>query len=158
MISFGFWFHFAFSTTIFSFCVISVGFLLFSFLIYEHHVHEGTSHRRTHQRPMEWHHHLLSNHRNDKSKDDNNIYDNDENNVVGPTKRPWNANNFYKNWAQKTWYQSITEVISKIGMRSGTHFSTRICYFAVKWFVAKIVERLSHNKSPKPLLALNSKA
>ena len=30
---------------------------------------------------MEWHHHLLSNHRNDKSKDDN-----DENNVVGPKK------------------------------------------------------------------------
>ena len=35
-------------------------------------------------------------------------------------------------------------------MRSWTHFSTRICYFAVKWFgtsEAKIVERLSHNKA-----------
>ena len=67
VISFGVWFHSAFSTTIFSFCVISVGFLLFSFLIYEHLVHEGTSLRRTHQRPMESHRNLLSNHRNDKS-------------------------------------------------------------------------------------------
>ena len=105
MFSFGFWFHLALSTTIFSFCVISVGFLLFCFLIYEHHVQEGTFLRRTHQRPMEWHRYLLSNHRSDKSKDDDNIYDNDENNennVVGPIKRLWNANNFSKNWAQKT--------------------------------------------------------
>ena len=54
---------------------------------------------------MEWHRYLLSNHRSDKSKDDDNIYDNDENNennVVGPIKRLWNANNFSKNWAQKT--------------------------------------------------------
>ena len=45
-----------------------------------------------------------------KSKDDDNIHyndDNGENNVVGLTKRQWNANNFSKNWAQKTWYQNI---------------------------------------------------
>ena len=45
---------------------------------------------------MEWHRYLLSNHRNDQSKDDNNIHDDDENDVVGPIKRPWNANNFSK--------------------------------------------------------------
>ena len=45
---------------------------------------------------MEWHHHLLSNHRNDKSKDDN-----DENNVVGPKKKTMECQQLFQKLSTK---------------------------------------------------------
>ena len=85
-----------------------------------------------------------------KVLDDNDIYDNDENNVVGPKKDHGMPTTFPKPEHKKHDIKAKHKIISKIGMRGWTHFSTRICYFAVKWFgtsEAKIVERLSHNKA-----------
>ena len=107
---------------------------------------------------MDWHHHLLSNHRNDKSKDDNDIYDNDENNVVGPKKDYGMPTTFPKTEHKKHDIKAKLRLFQKLAWGVGRISALEFVILQSSGFERQ--KRKSPKGSPitKPLLALKSNA